>query len=117
MCGHDGEPSHAVSTNTVVVTEPPRGGETIEQELTAFLQTRPPKLQEIGEGTLFLNGNGQGLEELSKNPLAQANKPPAAGWCDTCHLSLFEGTNFVQWFGRRSDGRFYPYGKIMQIIQ
>lgn len=77
-----------------------------------------PLLREIGEGCLFLGGDGQGLEALENDPVAQANRPRGkTGGFDTSHLSRYEGTNFIQWHGRKADGRFYPYGSIMQLTR
>lgn len=74
-------------------------------------------LKVVGEGALYLSGNGQGLRDLETDPVAKANRPPVIGsGFDTCHLTLYDKTNLVQWVGRRSDGRFYPHGKIMQLV-
>lgn len=78
----------------------------------------PRRLIEIGDGSLFLSGNGQGLNDLEKDPVAISNRPDSfheSGF-DTAHLSRYEGTDFVQWYGRKADGCFHPWGKIMQIV-
>lgn len=66
------------------------------------------------------SSNGQGLEPLYVDPIAQANKP-AGGYkrhgFDTFHLSRFDGTDLVQWYGRRISGYFYPYGKVMRLTE
>lgn len=72
-------------------------------------------LKEIGDGSLWLGGSGQHTEPLRTDPVAKANQPPVSGRCDTCYLLQYEGTEFIQWVGRRSDGRFHPYGKILQL--
>ena len=77
-------------------------------------------LEEIGEGTLYLGSTGVsrlGLGHLESDPIAKKNQPPLTGWCDTSYLSRYDGTDFFQWHGRRSDGMFHPYGKIMRIAQ
>lgn len=73
--------------------------------------------EEIGEGCLYLDGDGQGLNSLKADAVVRANAPPSyrtAGF-DTAHLSRYTGTDFLQWYGRKSDGRFYPFGKILRL--
>ena len=74
-------------------------------------------LEIIGEGCLYLSSNGQGFGSLESDQIARANRPPVVGWCDTCHLGQYEGTDFFQWHGRRADGYFHPYGKIMRLTE
>ncbi len=75
------------------------------------------KLIEIGAGSLHMDGSGQGMEIYENDPVALQNKPShIRDGFDTYHLSRYDGTNFVQWYGRRSDGRFYPHGNIMEIV-
>lgn len=64
------------------------------------------------------SGCGQGdlLRELSRTPLARSEYGRPRG-IDAAHLLRFDGTDFCQWFGRRADGRFYPFGRIMQIVR
>lgn len=79
-----------------------------------------PLLKEIGEGCLYLGGDGQGLGPLRDDPVAKANAP-AGGYkkhgFDTAHLSRYDGTDFIQWQGRKRDGFFHAYGKIMQLTK
>lgn len=72
--------------------------------------------EEIGEGYLRLTADGQGTDVFYTDPVVKRNRPPDTGWCDTSHLSHYEGTDLYQWWGRRSDGRFYPWGKILRKI-
>lgn len=74
-------------------------------------------LKEVGEGWLGLGGDGQGLEIFNKDPVAKLNAPTSKDRVDTAHLSRFDGTDFVQWHGRKSDGRFWPIGRIMQLTK
>jgi hypothetical protein len=64
------------------------------------------------------SGSGQGdlLRELSRTPLARSEYGRPRG-IDTAHLIRFDGTDYCQWYGRRADGRWYPFGRIMQIIR
>ena len=71
-------------------------------------------------------GSGSELtEKLAVTPLARAELED--GWCnkskrdgvklDALHLSRYDGTNYVQWFGRGPDGRYYPFGRLMLIVR
>jgi hypothetical protein len=63
------------------------------------------------------NGNGQGdlMRAFEKLPIAQAEcgNPKHL---DAIYLSHYAGTDYVRWHGRASDGRFYPIGRIMEIV-
>lgn len=72
-------------------------------------------LEEIGEGALYLGGNGQGTSWLRDDPVAKRNRPGAKARVDTAYISKYDGTDFYQWFGRRADGYFHPFGKIMRL--
>ena len=74
-------------------------------------------LKEIGEGFLYLDVDGTDNEYLEDHKVAIRNRPPFVGWCDTSYIANYKGTNFYQWFGRRSDGAFHHYGKIMMLEQ
>jgi hypothetical protein len=76
--------------------------------------------KEAFEITRELNGNGQGalIQELSNTTLAKAERASYKGPAvDTSYLSKFQGTDYCQWVGRQSDGRFYPIGRILKIIK
>lgn len=84
---------------------------------------RPPMsedgLVEVVQGNWPLSGgDGALLEPLYADPIVKANKPTGGyrkhGF-DTFHLSRYDNTDLVQWFGRRSDGYFYPWGQLMRI--
>lgn len=81
-------------------------------------EKRTALLVEIGEGCLFVGGDGQGLEALKDEPVVKANAP-SGGYkkhgFDTAHLSRYDGTDFVQWQGRKRDGCFHAHGKIMKL--
>jgi hypothetical protein len=74
-----------------------------------------PLLQEIGDGTLYLGGSGQGYEVLQRCPVARANRPGPKARIDTAYICRFDGTDFFQWTGRKADGYFHPFGKIMRL--
>ncbi len=74
-------------------------------------------LQEIGDGTLYLGGSGQGYEVLQRCPVAQANRPGLKARVDTAYICRFDGTDFFQWYGRKADGYFHPFGKIMRMTE
>lgn len=75
-------------------------------------------LEDMGPGNLCLSGDGQGLEDLADDAVALKYEPKgAAQGFDTFHMKRFEGTDLVQWFGRRSDGRFHPWGNMMRIVE
>lgn len=119
----DGEASCPIKPGFVASIERAKGDESTDRELNAYLANIQPKdinceyrLEIAGEGCLYLSGNGQGLQQLERDPVAQTEKPPATGWCDTSHLSRYDGTDFVQWVGRKADGRFHPWGKIMRLV-
>ena len=82
---------------------------------------RPPKVKPlveiIGEGCLYLNGDGQNLTCLKADETIQAQRPGVRSHFDTAYVTRYEGTDFVQWYGRKSDGRFHPWGKIMVLTQ
>jgi hypothetical protein len=71
--------------------------------------------EEAGEGSLYVGGNGQGLEPLQDCPVAQSNRPGPSFRCDTSHLSLMDGTELIQWHGRKADGCFHPHGKFLRL--
>lgn len=78
----------------------------------------------VAETVSTLGGCGQGklLAELSRTPLARSEYTSGVGKgrsrlrIDTSHLCRFEGTDFVQWYGRVASGYFVPFGRIMQIV-
>jgi len=74
-------------------------------------------LEETSLPTPTSSADGSNTEHLEKDPVARRNKPPAVGWCDKSFLARFDGTNLVQWFGRKSDGGYYPHGKVMRIVR
>lgn len=65
-----------------------------------------------------VGSDGQGLEALKDDETVRANRPYGSykkhGF-DTAHLTRYNGTNFVQWVGRRRDGYFHPWGSLMRI--
>lgn len=83
-------------------------------------------LAEKGEAEVALktssgsDGQRELLKELGKTALAQsefrANKKV---WqkMDHVHLTRYNGTDFVQWVGRCSDGFHRPIGRVMQIFE
>jgi hypothetical protein len=74
-------------------------------------------LEEIGEGWLALGSDGQGLEVFKGDLIAKLNAPTRKDRVDTAHLARLNGTDFVQWYGRKSDGRFWPIGRIMRLTE
>ncbi len=60
---------------------------------------------------------GQGMEIFEDDLIAKMNKPTRKDRVDTSHLSRLDGTDIVQWYGRKSDGRFHPIGRIMRLTQ
>jgi hypothetical protein len=58
-----------------------------------------------------------GLDFLAISPLAVAERGGRVGGADASYLSRFEGTDLVQWYGRRSDGCWHPIGRIMKIYR
>ncbi len=75
--------------------------------------------EEIGEGFLYINGDGQGLEAIKNDLVICANRPlpyKKSGF-DTAHVIRYAGTDLLQWYGRRRDGRFHPWGKIMRLTK
>lgn len=74
-----------------------------------------PHLEEIGEGWLSLGSDGSGLEIFDGDPVAKLNAPTRKDRVDTAHLARLNGTDFVQWYGRKSDGCFWPIGRIMRL--
>ena len=72
-------------------------------------------LEEIGEGWLALGGDGQGLEIFQSDIIAKINAPTRRDRVDTAHLSRLGDTDFVQWYGRKADGRFWPIGRILRL--
>lgn len=69
----------------------------------------------------MLGSNGYGLDDLRQLPLAKSEyasgNPRNELGIDTSYLSRFDGTDYVQWFGRQSSGYFIPFGRIMQIVE
>lgn len=63
-------------------------------------------------------GSGQGdlIQALSRLDLAQAEKGKPKR-VDHVHLSRFDKTDFVQWYGRHADGWHRPIGRIMLIVR
>jgi len=76
-----------------------------------------PHLKEVGEGWLSLGSDGQGMEVFRDDPIAILNAPKRKDRVDTAHLSRLGNTDFVQWYGRKSDGRFWPIGRILQLTE
>jgi hypothetical protein len=77
-----------------------------------------PLVEIGGVGALYLGGDGQCLDCLKEDPLVKANAPTGGykkhGF-DTAHISRYEGTDFIQWQGRRADGCFHAYGQILKL--
>jgi hypothetical protein len=74
-----------------------------------------PLVEEIGEGALWLGSNGQGLGAVERDPVVIKNRPGRGSGFDTAHLVRYDGTDFCQWQGRRSDGCFHASGKILRL--
>jgi hypothetical protein len=67
-----------------------------------------------------LNGDGSSelINRLSATPLALAERRSYKTHdIDTSYLSRFDGTDYCQWMGRKSDGFFHPLSRIMKIIK
>lgn len=73
--------------------------------------------EEVGEGRLYLSGDGQGTECLHGCPVAQRNRPGRSFGHDTANLYLLSGTEFFQWAGRKADGCFHDHGKILKLTK
>lgn len=69
--------------------------------------------------TTQLGGDGHGTEHLKSDPLArdQYDRHVKHRQVDAVHLSRFDGTKLVQWFGRGSSGYYYPLGSVMKIVE
>jgi len=76
---------------------------------------RGEHLEEVGEGWLALGSAGSGLEIFHSDPVARRNSPSRKDRVDAAHLAMLNGTDFVQWYGRKSDGCFWPIGRIMRL--
>jgi len=74
-----------------------------------------PFFEEVGEGSLFVGSNGQGTDALEACPVARKNRPGVGSRVDTAHLSLYSGYDIFQWWGRKSDGMFHPFGKLLRL--
>lgn len=53
---------------------------------------------------------------LRAHPLAKAELGRPKGF-DHVHLSIVDGTNFVRWMGRASDGWHHQIGRTMRLIR
>ena len=86
------------------------------EELTLATQDEASSVAPLG-------GSGAGLDHLRRHPLARAEYERGIGKgrdrlrIDTSHLSRFDGTDFVQWFGRVQSGYFVPFGAVMKIVK
>lgn len=57
------------------------------------------------------------LKHLEQDPIALQYKPTYITHnCDAVHLSVFDGTNLVQWYGRLASGYYYPFGPVFEIV-
>ena len=56
-------------------------------------------------------------DDLRKHGFIAACKPPSIGWCWESSFQQFLDTDWFQWFGLRSDGRWHPYGKPMHLLE
>lgn len=74
-----------------------------------------PLVEIIGEGCLYMSGDGQNLTCLKNDEIVKAQRPGVRSHFDTAYVTRYEDTDFVQWYGRKSDGRFHPWGKIMRL--
>jgi hypothetical protein len=74
-----------------------------------------PLAEIAGHGSLYIGGNGQGLNCLSADETVSAQRPGRTSGFDTAHVSRYTDTDFIQWYGRKSDGMFHPWGKIMKL--
>lgn len=62
------------------------------------------------------NGQGDLMKLMSREPLAQSELGRPKGR-DHIHLGQFDGTDYVQWWGRCADGFHRPIGRIMKICR
>lgn len=80
-----------------------------------------PYFTPAGEGWLALDGDGQGLDAVKDDPLVRKQidglTRAQRRLYDTAHLSRYVGTDFLQWYGRKADGRFYPFGEILRLTE
>lgn len=74
-----------------------------------------PLVELIGDGCLYISGSGQHLNCLKDDEIIRAQRPGPRSGFDTAYVSRYDRTDFVQWYGRRSDGCFHPWGKIMRL--
>ncbi len=87
----------------------------MSQELTLATPEEAEKVAKLGS-------SGTGLDHLRHHPLARSEYERGYGKgrnrlaIDTSHLSRFDVTEFVQWFGRFPDGYFRPFGAVMKIV-
>lgn len=62
------------------------------------------------------DGQDPVLDQVKDTALALSERGRTSIY-DHVHLSRASGTDFVQWYGRMSDGRFYPIGRIMRLCR
>jgi len=70
-----------------------------------------------GLGSVGTDGQREYLDVLRTHHLAVAQVPlNALDGYDHVHLTCYDGTNIIGWLGRRSDGRHYPIGEYMVVV-
>lgn len=88
--------------------------------MTRELTLAPDEAQQVVAG---LDSDGQGLDDLSRHPLAISEYNAGRGKgrnrlvIDTSHLTRYDGTDYVQWVGRIALGYFVPFGRLMKIVE
>ena len=80
-------------------------------------QNKVEYFKEDGEGCLYLSGDRQKTAELTICPVAQRNRPTSEDRIDIAYIIHMEGTDFFQWYGRKSDGRFHHIGKLLVLTR
>lgn len=75
-----------------------------------------PLVTVAGVGSLYIGGCGQYTDGLHDDPTVKKNRPDMRKErMDNVYLCRYDGTDFVQWYGRKSDGYFHPSGEIMKL--
>jgi hypothetical protein len=74
-----------------------------------------PLAEIAGEGCLYLSGSGKNTYVLQNDTVVKANRPPPRIRAQAAYITRYDGTDFVQWYARQSDGCFYPHGNILRL--
>lgn len=72
--------------------------------------------QSRGSNGAFYALGAEADKALRRHPLAvsELGKPKHM---DSVHLSIIDGTDFIRWMGRKSDGYHHQIGRVMKLIR